>query len=384
MDEAAWRLPGPAGFLEKAVDALVQGVVVLDVPPSRAGAIIPSFRRAAEEAGYASGGFFALTDDPRVPPASQIAEAALPAGGRPPTLSAASIASADGMDGVVCLVAPRPGADERLERGGRIDWRRWEPFVSGFLTARAGSRLVDPPSIVFLAPAAAGALDKRAARFRFEGVVGRDEARLVFAGAARGRGPSELDRLLAVELAVELAGWDLATVRVLAGRSLEELLDLSSHDLSVNRFSRGPLEWANGRAVSWEDGSVDLFEGRRFAALGAVLATQDAQELERRIWRAQVRALFPWLEEVRQEFIDRHSRRLRLPLLSYDGTEIDDPADLDWGQIQWAMKGSATQQEMDWLTVMKDIRNALAHRRPASFGRLAAAQRDCRRMLSGG
>lgn len=362
MNEADWQLPGPSRFLEEAAAGLKKGVVVFEVPPSRARALFPSFHRAVEDLGLASGGFFEVEGGRGVPPASAIVEAALPAGERPDSPSPQSILRTPGMDGVVCCIHP---AFE--------EWRRWEPFVSAFLSERKNSILADPPSLAFLAPVGAGLLDKRAARFRFEGVVGRDEARLVFARAARGRAPSALDRLLAVELAVELAGWDLATVRALAGRPLEELID---------RPPQG-LEWVNGAAVSWEDGTEDLFDGRRFAALGAVLAGQDRSELDRRLWRAQVRALFPWLEEVRQEFIARHGRRLKLPLRSYDGTEIRDPAELDWGQIQWAMKGSATPREMDWLDLMKDIRNALAHRRPVTYERLAAAQRECRQMLPG-
>lgn len=361
MDERAWRLPGPKGWLERAVARLADGIVMMEVPPSRSRGLMGAFESAATAAGFGSGGFIEVDAERlALPPASAILESALPPDARPPEASAVTVAH--DLEGMVVWLRLDPAS-----------WRRWSVFAGAFLTARATSNLIDPPSIVILAPPGAPALDKRAELLRFEGAIGRDDASLVFAEHRPKGARSKLERLLAAELTIELAGWDLDLVKELAALKLEQLLD--------------PVSWANGRYANataradWTEGTFDEFDGRPFPSFTSLVAAGETAEIEIRIWRAQVRGLFPWLEDVRQSVVDRNRGKFRLPLRSYDDSVITAPEDLDWGQIQFSLKAKASQPEMDFYGAMKRLRNQLAHRRPASFADLVEADRQTRQHL---
>lgn len=360
MDERSWRLPGPSAWLQQAVDGLSSGIVVLEVPGSRSGGVAEAFERVAIETGFASSGFIRLGEAHLgLPPASAVLEAALPPDCQPPSASPVTIASNSDMDGIVVWVELKSEA-----------WRRWSVFAGSFLAARAVSKLMDPPSIVILAPTGAGQLDPRVKLFRFEGQVGRDDSSLVFAESRKRGQRLRLERVLGVELAVEMAGWDLDLVKELAGLGLEDLMD--------------PIAWADGRYAngpkegSWAAGTLDRFDDRSFPSFATLLATGNTTEIRRRVWRAQVRGLFPWLEDLRQSALEKYRGKFRLPLRSYDDSVITDPAALDWGQMQYSLRGRVDRDEMDFLELMKRVRNRLAHRDPITYLELSEADRLAR------
>ena len=89
----------------------------------------------------------------------------------------------------------------------------------------------------------------------------------------------------AAALAVELCGWrlDLAEAIVRAGR--DDLMD--------------PVGWLERRGAH-PLGDARQFGGNAMRCPMALLLARDRTELERRIWRAQLIAVFPWIEEARQ------------------------------------------------------------------------------------
>ena len=91
--------------------------------------------------------------------------------------------------------------------------------------------------------------------------------------------------------------------------------------------------------------------------------------LVKAIWRAQIRLIFPILEDFRQDFVSRHRKdiELCLPVRNSLGELIHDPDEVELGTLSMlAGKRSfvLTAKDFDKLTLYKDARNKLAHLEP--------------------
>jgi hypothetical protein len=371
-DQAYWRLPGPALWLDAAAKRLSSGLLVLDIPRSRRHRVELAFEAAARRLGYAQGGFYGVPEENKtLPPASMLIETVLLPQSRPSQASAGTLVTSRDMDGAVIWAE----LDEEA-------MRRMSIFAGAFLQERAKSSLIDPPSLVILADTQGEppVLERRVSRIVFEGVVDRGDVAVVLAGAGRARAKDsesdlgDLEGPLKRELITELCGWDLDLARRLSGLELKELLDPAV-------FSRRVPGKDGVSEDAWRSGSADRFEGRTFPSLASLLQAGESKEVEMRIWRAQIRAVYPWLEAVRQEVIDLFRGRFRLPLTTYGQQVISEPEDLDWGQVEFSLRGSLDRQEKEWIEAMKTLRNQLAHRRPAAYAEIAAAERYSRKQL---
>ncbi|QGM99984.1 hypothetical protein [Methylocystis parvus] len=173
--------------------------------------------------------------------------------------------------------------------------------------------------------------------------------------------PSALDPLLgrlAVETAVQLAGWDLESV----ARFVESFATAPRRMFDI---SQSPSDGT--RAASWALGTSDLFDGVVFSTLDCC----GREEIARRIWRAQVTVLFGWLESERSGFVRRHRRALRecvsRSLLTAD---LDS---LEWAEIARLTKAAfaAGDRRVELADEARAVRNALAHLEPIDYSRFA-------------
>ena len=165
---------------------------------------------------------------------------------------------------------------------------------------------------------------------------------------------------LATQLAVELCGWRLDLVAEIARARQRDLLD--------------PLGWL--RARSGEETPVSGFlDGRSMPCPVALIVCEDEGELRRRIWRAQLTALFPWIEEQRQKVIDRHGNWLHVNdhLLKLG---VRDREDIDFGAIARQLRSRVSPREAELLECFARLRNDLAHRKPADPDDLDLAFRE--------
>jgi hypothetical protein len=164
---------------------------------------------------------------------------------------------------------------------------------------------------------------------------------------------------LASALAVELCGWrlDLAEAIVRAGR--DDLMD--------------PVGWLERR------GGDPLEDARQFGGNSmrcpmALFLAGDRTELERRIWRAQLIAVFPWIEEARQTTVTIYRR-----LLTVDehlrALGVRDVEEIEWGALARQLRTRIPREEAQRLDCFGRIRNALAHRKAAPPMDLALALR---------
>jgi hypothetical protein len=165
---------------------------------------------------------------------------------------------------------------------------------------------------------------------------------------------------LSAALAVDLCGWRLDLAAGIARASDADLAD--------------PLGWLAVQAEAGVEvmGGYCGLSGESIACPLRLLHEGRSGELDRRLWRAQLAAIFPWLEEQRQGAIDRHRRRLGIDdFLRRRGiTAIED---IELGGIARQLSGRIPRSDADRLNALSRMRNALAHRTPVAAGDLAAA-----------
>lgn len=89
-------------------------------------------------------------------------------------------------------------------------------------------------------------------------------------------------------------------------------------------------------------------------------------EVEHSVWLAQIRTIYPIIEEFREDFVQKHKAAVKaqLPITSSYGEVYDDPNDVELGTLVY-MAGSGkltlNTKEYDKLIAFKDARNTLSH-----------------------
>lgn len=221
--------------------------------------------------------------------------------------------------------------------GGRVAivpageaWDAWANVARRFHAARAAAD--DGPALLVLVPAAAPApmapsLDWAAGGF------GRVD-RTIWALDHLSESDPPLAEL-AEALAVELGGQDLRLVARIAGAPRERLI-------------RPEL----------------LFEG--------VAAAPTGRAWREALWRAQTRALFPWLEEQRQRVVADCADMLRLDDRAR-ALGVRDVRGLELGALLHQLGRDLSRTQRDRLEAMRDLRNAIAHGAPCPFAALDVA-----------
>ncbi len=154
---------------------------------------------------------------------------------------------------------------------------------------------------------------------------------------------------LAAALAVELCAWRLDLAAAIAQARKEDLFE--------------PIEWLRRRD------EVPLEEKRHFGRPDVhcpleLLSRGLFTELESRVWRAQLTAFFPWLEEQRLGLVRKHRSKLRIDE-HLQSLGAKDAEDIELGPMSWQLRGRLPASEADLLHCLARIRNSLAHRRPA-------------------
>lgn len=95
-------------------------------------------------------------------------------------------------------------------------------------------------------------------------------------------------------------------------------------------------------------------------------------ELQSRLWKAQMRVLFPVIEECRCRIVNNYLDKLEkaMPFTTAYGVRIDEPFELDIGNIL-SMHGSGSimlnSRDKELLSDLKPIRDDLAHMKPAAY-----------------
>ncbi|MFH0989887.1 MAG: hypothetical protein V1799_07720 [bacterium] len=176
--------------------------------------------------------------------------------------------------------------------------------------------------------------------------------------------PSDVHRSIATNIIDSIAMWDPNLADYLASRAIGEILNPRS---LLEQYAK-ERNWLPGNAVysdnNWSKGKTYLWQGKDVCH-SAVFALQGPiEELERRIWSAQVGVLFPFIEECRRRMIIGNKLGIMMPFQTEEGKLTSDIRDMEIGQITYALQRSKTyvDRELKKLVfVLREMRNDLAH-----------------------
>ena len=96
------------------------------------------------------------------------------------------------------------------------------------------------------------------------------------------------------------------------------------------------------------------------------LYNKNFEEIKHLIWLSQIKIVYPFLEEFREDFVQKHQAALskQLPIQASYGETYDDPKDVELGTLMY-MVGSGhlplNSSEYEKLKRFKDARNKLSH-----------------------
>jgi hypothetical protein len=347
-----WQLAGPSAFLDQVIDAGLgppsHGVIGIAVPAARP----PHMAEALADRCAARGGWMFVTH--RVSPADLPAQtiSSLVAPGRDPAHGARELARrADLGDAFVWLEFEQSADDA------------WPMFLRAYVRER---RLTSSGGPVLVVPSvgegAQGMLDGSCPRITWRGRISRADSTQFVNELTSGRVAPPVSDLLTTSTIVEFAGPDLDLAAEMSTWSDSQLLDPVKTLLEQISGPPPPED------IDWTGGYIDDWDRREFVHTRVLALRQDRQALARRLWRAHVGALFPWLEFVRVAVARAHERWLNLPAtVRYDRHEkvIRRPEDVEFSLLRECARGKGSADLVAFLSVCNRMRAAIAHMQPA-------------------
>lgn len=189
--------------------------------------------------------------------------------------------------------------------------------------------------------------------YSFEGVVTPVDM-LIYAyqhipEVARGK----VLRNLQAQLSVELSLWDFDLCKELSPLPVANLIE---SEAILNRYAEKigfqelVSEEDNDRLT--EAGARGLFEGEERIHSAMLALRNDSEGIKRRVWRAQLLILYPFVEEHRQKILCRYERFIKLPHTRKDGKD---------GRV---VKTIALLQDMEIGDIMINFRHHLKYHKP--------------------
>lgn len=351
-----WELPGPRRFSDQVVGDLRAGTTVVVVAPPN----MPPLRR---ELQLRIGADYAWrdidVDDGCVDGATPLAVLSDVVGQRLAGVSALCESSHFGE----YLFAVR-GID-------RARWQSWRPLLLEFVQAArnaGGERplmLVEIDAGFDLDLAAEASLSTHI----YRGVVDRLDCAVAASESARDRGLDPLRHELTVALAAEIALFDPELASDLGNLRLDELANSAA---LAGFLSERP---SCDEPAAWYNGTVDDVGGRPERSAVWLSRNGCHEEIERRIWRAQLGVILPLVERDRLEIARRFSRSISLPFVRGDGTEVERLEDFEIGDLKRAIDriGRAAPPSIGpYVKTLFDCRNFLAHQECVPTEKLTA------------
>ena len=333
--QTPWGLPSAEGFLaEAALQVDAGGAVLIRGPSQPAGAAIAFSSYLSGQGGRE---FIVRSVCPTSDelPAEAVAFALGSSG-----LTAQDLVCDLALQDHVALVELGPLADSEMTRN------QWFAFLRRFLTQRTKS----PCSLSIFLFASTGPGDEPSFPIvRWGGRLKRLDT-TIWADLHAPANRKEPMARLAEALAVELGVWRLDIAAQIAAATHEDLLDIG-----------GLLTEVQLR----DSDAVDDFDGASTECTLNLLRRGETATVNHRIWRAQLRALFPWIEEIRQRVIERHRSRLAVtPQQREMGARTIE--DIEFGGIAHQLAIKVPNTEYDLLRALARLRNDLAHHRPVA------------------
>jgi hypothetical protein len=164
-------------------------------------------------------------------------------------------------------------------------------------------------------------------------------------------------------IVVELGRTDLELVGYLCRFSLKEIL---AADLLLRRF-RQESSWMREDNPFWDRQAKMQWDDREESHSCYLESTSQLGEIKRRIWKAQIVSVFPFLENRRCEIVQKVKDFLPKSFQSVTG-ETKDVESLELGEIMYELnKLKRPPPITSEVRQLRSIRHELAHLRPATY-----------------
>ena len=171
----------------------------------------------------------------------------------------------------------------------------------------------------------------------------------------RTRGIDGVLRELLVMTVARVAAWDFAVAEWLSQASEEDILD----PLALLKSAAAERGWTCETPSSVSLGTASC-TGMPHPAHAAV---SNPDEIQRRVWSAQVSVLLPIIEVQRREIIRRHRNQIDAELRRANWEE--DAESLEIGRLAFLFSGAASEPEFSCrVERLRRARNSLAHGQP--------------------
>jgi len=361
-----WTLPGPSSFIEATVEDLRQGrSVVFCLPDWHPPGLYQAFRSALSSAdGWVWERIDCannLAERPIDILFERYAPGCLPKGAR-------TVWALDQQSSFWGLLL---WLDDLTDAG----WPAWRRLLTEYAAVSRQrpqfERTVFCIPLTGLAALTPPADDICISVRRWAGYVDSLDMAMYTSTLLRGNRLPPIQRRLAISLIAGTALWDPSASERLAQEPIDVLMNPRPvlMDIAHERGWDPTQDVASG----WHRGMSDCFEGR-IQPHSAILAIADStNELNSRIWKAEVSVVMPHLEEQRREVLSRYGRLFKLPFVTRFGEVITDAFDLELSHIASQLGGLAgrvdfrTRRAVDRMAA---VRNKLAHLEPLESGDL--------------
>jgi hypothetical protein len=245
-------------------------------------------------------------------------------------------------------------------------WPAWRVFLQEYAHDCRSRPLLERLTLVAPLAGAAGCRppdeDVALAVRHWAGVVEPLDQLLFVYHLLRLRPMPRLQRDVFAAVIAGLALWDPAVSRTLVELPFAEVL-APAEVLAALARERGWAVLPGEATIGWQEGMVDQFAGAErthSSALAELDRARGADELQRRIWSAQVGVLLPYVEGRRRELLEGLGGQLTGPFHFDSGLVVSDIRDLEIGQIEYQLTASGRRVPRV-VRLLKEIRNRLAH-----------------------
>ena len=362
MSEKWWTLPGPAEYVSSVVQSIKDGNHVILALPSY---VPKSIDKEIKERLGKSWPLYALPADSGFSALDFIYDHFLQGIESAAARSAEELVQSEAIHNRVFYL--------RLQTGQQ--WDAWSPFLTDYIDAcHSFGRRGPAQFLVILIDEAASVNTNEEALLRvkrWSNITDLLDATLYAALVYQERPNDPLKRRLAIATIAEFSLWDPSIADIFVEQGSDALDRPYEILLDVGR-SRG---WEAGSQPAWEYGQADFFEGEK-RIHSAFLALQGRRDdLSRRIWKAQISVIFPFLEQCRRSIIESANGTLHPPgKIERNGYTrfVESVEDLEFSDLHEQLRAfhHHDSRELTMLRELRSIRNDLAHMKSIDKERL--------------
>ena len=341
-----WNLPGARRFVDRACDTLRGGSsLVISFP----GAVPEGFddTLAAELGNAFQIGNLSATASPLEDLCRQYAD------DRSQIQSISDLCEDLGFRGrLICL-----------DNINEHNWPEWKAFLDRYAqTSRSLHVLGRSLFLVMLTgcpPAELPTSDVALGAHTWDGVLDDVDLLLFASERLRQRSMDNLLRSLLATVIARVAAWDFDTANALLGENDRTIMNPTELLRSIGRDNG----WSTDTPLDWRLGTES---GSGIAHPARAALEEPPNEINKRMWSAQLSVLLPWIETRRHELVAANLYEVKRQMAQI-GKDLTDPHDLELGELSMMFsQPSADRRLRRRIRSLRDVRNRLAHRRHLS------------------